>query len=112
MTMMPLSRSRARRHERRAVLQRPGIVLHVRDLDASGAELDRIVDYRVAAVDSVPMAWRIDGERHAEFAHPAGHFLLLGAAALVAADAVGVLGCRIDVLNRDLHVVEPTCLQL
>ena len=123
--MMPFRRSRsrsttarrgherfARRHQRAAVLERPGVVLHVGDLDASGAELDRVVDDRFHAIDVVAMDRRVDGQRHAELAHPAGHFLLLGAAALVAADAVGILGLRVDVLNGDLHVVEAARLQL
>ena len=125
MTMTPFRRSRsrsttlrrgherlARRHQRAAVLQRPGVVLHVGDLDAAGAELDRVVDDRLDVMDVVAMDRRVDGQRHAELAHPAGHFLLLGAAALVAADAVGVLGRRVDVLDRDLHVVEAGLFEL
>ena len=47
---------------------------------------------------------RVDGEAEAEFARPARDVALLGQAALVAGDAVGVLG--IDVLDRELDVIE------
>ena len=47
---------------------------------------------------------RIEGQRQAERAHPAGDLQLLGVAALVVGDAVGVGGVR--VLDRDLHVIE------
>ena len=125
MTMMPFRRSRARstmlgrvherfarRHQRGAVLQRPGVILHVGDLDAAGAELDRVVDDRFDVLDVVAVDRRVDGQRHAELAHPAGDFLLLGAAALVAARCGRRSRPRVDVLDGDLHVVEAACLQL
>ena len=47
---------------------------------------------------------RVDGEREADLAHPAGHLALLGVGALVVGDAVGV--GRLHILDRELHVIE------
>ena len=54
--------------------------------------------------DVLAMDGRVDGERQAERAHPAGDLQLLGVAAAIVGDAVGVGG--VGVLDRDLHVVE------
>ena len=48
---------------------------------------------------------RVDGERQAELGHPAGDLQLLRGGAGIGADPFGVLG--VDVLERDLDVVEP-----
>ena len=54
------------------------------------------------------MFWRwigaLSGERQAERTHPAGDLQLLGVAALVVGDAVGVGG--VGILDRDLHVIQ------
>ena len=59
---------------------------------------------RRQAVDVLAVDRGVEGERQAELAHPAGDLQLLGVAARVVGDAVGVGGVR--VLDRDLHMVE------
>ena len=86
--------------------------MHVRDLDASGAERDCVVDDRSNVIDVVTMNGRVDGERQAKLPHPARDHLFLLAAAFVAGDAVSVLRRGVDVLDRDLYVVEAGFLQL
>ncbi len=123
MTSTPFRRSRAlsttstrvhegfaRRHQRGAVLQGPGVILDVRDFEAAGAQLHGEVDVLLDVVDVLAVHRRVERQRQAEFLHPAGDFALLGAAALVGGDAVGVLG--VDVLDRELHVVEAVVAQL
>ena len=96
---MPLRRS-----------QRPAVVLDVRHLEPLGAEAHRQIDDARQAVDVLAMDRRVDGERQAERAHPAGRFQLLGVAIAIVGDAVGVGG--IGGLDRDLHVVEAMLGQL
>ena len=56
----------ARRHQRGAVEQRPGVILDVRDLDAPGAHLDGEVDHARHVVDVLAVDRRVDGERQAD----------------------------------------------
>ena len=56
----------ARRHQRGAVLQRPAVILHMRDLDAAGAERQREVDHVGDALDIGAMHDDVDGERQTE----------------------------------------------
>ena len=95
----------AGRHQARAVLECPGIILDVRHLEPAGTGGDRPFDDRWQVVDVGPVDRRVDGQRHAELAHPSGQFALLGHPAFEGGDALSV--DVVDVLDRQLHVVEP-----
>ena len=97
----------AGRHQRGAVLERPAVILHVRDLDAACAERQCEIDHLADAVDVGAMHDRVDGQRQ-----PVPHDLgreraLARERAVIAGDVVG--GGGLAVLDGDLHVVEPGC---
>ena len=77
----------------------------MRDLEPLRAELDGKLDIAADIVDVLAMDRRVDGERQAKLGHPAGDVELLLRGAGIGADPLGVLG--IDVLERDLDVIEP-----
>ena len=75
------------------------------ELDAPGAHPHRELDEFFGAVEILPVDHGIDGERQAGLDHLLRDFQLLAMTAAVAGDAVGIFG--IDVLQRQLHVIEP-----
>ena len=77
----------------------------MRDLEPLRAELDSKLDIARHVVDVLAMDRRVDGERQTKLGHPAGDVELLGGGAGIGADPFGVLS--VDVLERDLHVIEP-----
>ena len=93
------------RHQRRAILQRPAVILHVRDLDAAGAELEREIDHVARCARcwrDAPPALTVSGIP-SRTAFGRERVLALKRAA-IAGDMVG--GRRFGVLDRNLHVVE------
>ena len=75
------------------------------DLDAPGAHPHRELDEFFGAVEILPVDHGIDGERQTGLDHLLRDFQLLAMTAAVAGDAVGIFG--VDVLERQLHVIEP-----
>ena len=94
----------ARRHQGAAVLKRPAVILHVRDLDAAGAERKRQFNEVADALDVGAMHDRVDRERELQPHHLRGECALACKRAIVAGDTVG--RCFDAVLDRNLHVVE------
>ena len=95
----------ARRNQRGPVPLRPRIVLDMRDLEALRADFNRKVDNRGKMVDILTMNRRIDRKTDTERARPSRDVPLFLQASLVAGDSIGVF--RIDVLKRNLHVIQP-----
>ena len=76
----------------------------MRDLDPPRAEFDREINHARRVLDIAAMDDGVDGERQALGRHPGGDLALLGVAALVAADPIGLR--RVDALDRKLDVIE------
>ena len=74
------------------------------NLEALSAKLHRKLDIAADIVDVLAMDGGVDGQRKPELGHPAGDVELLLRGAGIGADPLGVLG--VDVLERDLHVIE------
>ncbi len=74
------------------------------DLETLGAELDRKLDITADIVDVLAVYGGVDGQRQPELRHPAGNVELLLGRARIGADPLGVF--RVDVLERDLDVIE------
>ncbi len=75
------------------------------DLEPLGAQLHGEIDIAADIVDVLAVDGRVDGEGKAHLDDPAGDVELLLGGAGIGADPLGVLG--VDVLERDLNVVEP-----
>src|SRR5262249_9251705 len=95
----------AARHQCGAVLQRPAIVLHVRDLDPAGAKRERELDHAADSVDVGAVHHGVYGEQQFAANDLGRECPLPGKRAAIASDVVG--GRGIAVLDGDLHVVEP-----
>ena len=93
-----------RRHQRRAVLQRPAVILHIGDLEPVGVEIDRHLDDVGQLMQVLPVHHRIDRQRQIEFAGPFRDFDLLLMRVLQAGDAVGDDG--LVALKADLHMAQ------
>ena len=91
-----------RRHQRRAVLQRPAVILHIGDFEPVGVEIDRHLDDVGELVQVLPMHHRIDRQRQIQLAGPFRDFDLLLMRLLEAGDAVGDHG--LVALKADLHM--------
>jgi hypothetical protein len=77
----------------------------MRDLEPLRAKLHGKLDVTADIVDVLAVDRSIDGERQPEFGNPTSDIELLLRGARIGADPLGVLG--VDVLERDLDVVEP-----
>ena len=95
----------AARHQCGAVLDRPAVVLHVRDLDPARAEREREIDHVADPVDVGAVHHRVHGERQLVPNDLGRECALPGKRPVVAGDAVG--GRSVGVLDGDLHMVEP-----
>ncbi len=93
------------RHQRGAVLERPAIILHVRNLDPARAKRAREIDHVDDPIDVRTMHDRIHRERELASHDFGSECPFLGKRALVTGDAIG--GLSAAVLNRNLHMVEP-----
>ena len=92
------------RHQSGAVLQRPAVILHVRDLDPARAERERERHHVLDVIDVGAVHHGVDGERDFEMHDFGGERALPGEGAFVAGDVVG--GSALAILDRDLHVIE------
>src|SRR5262249_19075622 len=97
----------ALRHERGAILERPPIILHIRDFDAASPEAQGQIDHRRDAFNVGAVYDDIDGEWKTKSNHLIGERILAREGALVPGNRI----CRIGaaVLDGDLYVVE-ACL--
>jgi len=75
------------------------------DLEPLRPELDGKLDIAADIVDVLAVDGRVDGQRQAKLGYPAGDVELFLRRAGISADPLGILG--IDVLERDLDVIEP-----
>src|SRR5215211_4662001 len=98
-----------RRHQGGAVLQRPAVVLNMRDLDAARPQRQGQLHHVGHALDIGAVHDGVDGEREAEPHHLGGS----GSLALISAAITGdlVRGGGRAVLDRDLNVVEPRLIE-
>ena len=96
---------RERRHQRRAVFQRPAVILHIGDFQPVGVEIDRHLDDVGKLMQVLPMHDRVDRQRQIQLARPFRDFDLLFVRVLQAGDAVGDDG--LVALETDLHMAQP-----
>src|SRR5262249_12756245 len=96
-------------HQRGAVLERPAIVLHVRDLDPARADREREIDYVANPVDVGTVHHRVHGEQQLVPHDLRRECPLPGKCAVIAGNVVG--GCGVAVLDGDLHMIEPGLAQ-
>src|SRR5580658_5688726 len=92
------------RHQRGAVLQRPAVVLNVRDLHTARANRQRQSDHVGDPVDIRAVNNNVDGERDFQPYDFGGERTLAGEGTGVTGNAIGTR--RLTVLNRNLHVIE------
>ncbi len=91
--------------QRRAVDQRPAMILHMRHLQPPGTERHGKVDDLVQPVEILPVHHGVQRQRHAELRDRPRRLELLRVRASIGGDAVGDLGIR--ALDADLHMVQP-----
>ena len=95
----------AGRHQRGAILQRLTVVLHVRDLDPARADREREIDHVANPVDVGTVHHRVHRERQLLPHDLRRQCPFPGQRAVIAGNVVG--GCRVAVLDGDLHMIEP-----
>src|ERR1700730_3628779 len=93
-----------RGHQRRAVLQGPAVVLHVRNFDALRFQRDSEIDHFADPPNIGAMHDRIDRERQAEPHDFASERMFALERAAIARNVIR--GYGVGVLDRDLDVVE------
>src|SRR5262245_4482878 len=92
---------RTRRHQRRAVLHRPAVILNVCDLDPDRAERQRQFHHRLDTPNIRAVHDHVDRQRQTEAHDLAGDGTLAGERAFIAGDEIG--GCFVAVLDRNLN---------
>jgi len=93
------------RHQRRAVLQSPAVILHVGDFQPVGVEIDSHLDDVGQLKKILPMHDRVDRQWQVQFTRPLGDLDFLCVSAFEAGNAVG--DDRLVALKADLHVTQP-----
>ena len=93
-----------RRHQGLPVLERPAVVLHMRDLEAPGAEVERELDDGGQAGNILTVDRRVKRQGEIERLRPARYLQFFAMSTGIVSDAVGVGG--VAVLDRNLHVIE------
>ena len=91
-----------RRHQRRAVFQRPAVILHIGDFQPVGIQIDRHLDDLGQLEQVLPMHDRIDRQRKIELAGPFCHLDLPGMGAPKAGNTIRRHG--LVALETDLDV--------
>ena len=102
-----------RRHQGRAVLQRPTVILHVGNFEPIGIEIDRHLNDVGKLVQILPVHHRVDGERQIEFSRPMRRFNFFGVRILHAGDAIR--HCGLVALEANLNMAQAgigQCAQL
>src|SRR5262249_19952861 len=94
-----------RGHQRRAIPQRPAVILDMSDLDATGVQVDRHGDEIFEVAQVLAVHDQIDGEGQTGGTDQARDLKLLCVAAPESTDAVA--SARLAVLKAQLHMVEP-----
>ena len=92
------------RHQRGAVLHRPAVILHMRDLDTARAQVERQRNHLRDPIDIGAVHHDVDGERNLQRVDIGGKRPLPYECALVPRDAIAL--SLVAVLNRNLHVIE------
>ena len=77
----------------------------MRDLETVGAQIERHINDVLEVIEILTVVDHVDRERQTHLNDPACDLELLGVAAAIIADAVGVVG--ITILHAELEVVEP-----
>ena len=92
------------RHQRRAIFQRPAVILHVGDLQPVGVEIDRHLDDVRKLMQVLTMHDRVDRQRQIQFARPFRDFDFLFMRIFQPGDAIGDAG--LVALKTDLHMTQ------